>query len=68
MEGNLVKNPPLNDLRLNRRAFVAASVAGGVGLALAACGLSADSAPNLEQAIAAAERPARTPAARSPPR
>lgn len=48
--------PAWNDVQLNRRAFVTASVAGGVGLALAACGKSSNTAPTLDQAIAAAEK------------
>ncbi|KZS57920.1 oxidase [Mycobacterium ostraviense] len=41
---------------MSRRAFLTGSVAGGVGLALAACGRSTVPAPNLEQAVAAAEK------------
>jgi FtsP/CotA-like multicopper oxidase with cupredoxin domain len=45
-----------NDLRLNRRAFVTASLVGGAGLVLAACGRSTNpAASNLDAAIAAAE-------------
>ena len=44
-----------NDVLLNRRTFVTASIAGTAGLALAACGRR-DPAPNLQQAIAAAEK------------
>lgn len=43
------------DLRLNRRAFVTASLVGGAGLVLAACGRSTPSGANLDAAIAAAE-------------
>lgn len=49
-------SPAGNDVRLSRRAFVTASVAGGVGLALSACGRSTDPTPSLKQAIAAAEQ------------
>nr|VTP04381.1 Copper resistance protein A precursor [Mycobacterium riyadhense] len=42
------------DSELSRRVFLTASMAGGVGLALSACGRR-DPAPNLLQAIAAAE-------------
>lgn len=44
-----------NDVLVNRRTFVSASVASGVGLALAACGRS-NPEPTLEQAINAAEK------------
>lgn len=45
-----------NDLRLNRRVFVTASLVGGAGLVLAACGRSTNpAASNLDAAIAAAE-------------
>lgn len=43
------------DVLVNRRTFVTASIAGTAGLALGACGRS-DPAPNLQQAIAAAEK------------
>ena len=48
--------PAGNRYQLNRRAFVTASVAGSLGLALAACGRSNNAAPNLDQAIAATEK------------
>lgn len=48
--------PAWNDLRLNRRKFVSATMAGSVGVMLAACGRSNDPAPKLDQAITAAEK------------
>ncbi|MDP7707158.1 multicopper oxidase family protein [Mycobacterium sp. TY815] len=44
-----------NHISLNRRTFVTASIAGAAGLALGSCGRS-DRAPNLQQAIDAAEK------------
>ncbi|WP_240751343.1 multicopper oxidase family protein [Mycobacterium paragordonae] len=44
-----------NDVRLDRRTFVTASIAGAAGLALGACGRS-DRALDLQQAINAAEK------------
>ncbi|KKC05798.1 multicopper oxidase family protein [Mycobacterium nebraskense] len=51
-----MENPASNDHHLNRRAFITASVAGGLGLALAACDGSNSAAPSLDQTIAAAEK------------
>ncbi|ASX03463.1 MULTISPECIES: multicopper oxidase family protein [Mycobacterium] len=48
--------PAWNDLQLNRRTFISATMAGGVGVMLAGCGRSTDPASKLEQAIAAAEK------------
>lgn len=56
-EGNCVGRSQWNDLPLNRRTFVTASLAGGVGLALAACGRSTSPpARTMDSAIAAAEQ------------